>query len=352
MNKTESSSKKSGRSKALWSVAFLAIAAMSIWAVSSMTEAFSFEQLLEKLYEMPFYYILGAIFSMLGFIVFEALALLCMIRALGHSFGLRKGFSYSAADIYFSAITPSATGGQPASALFMMKDGMLGADATLSLVANLVAYTGAMVLVGIVALIVSPQSFMLFSLPSKVLVVVGYIVQIGLLFLFIMLLKKGKILYKLGAFLIKFLKKMKLIRKADKKLKKLENAIEEYSRHSVALSGKGRAWLLCFIFNVLQRLSVIGVTLFIYLGSGGNAENIGTIFSLQTQTIIGAYCIPVPGSMGVTDYMMLDGFGSVMSEESAVCLELVSRSISFYSCIIICGLAVLIKYISLRRNKK
>ncbi len=352
MNKNAPPAKKSGRSKAIWSLLFVVIAGMSIWAVSSMTEKFSFAQLLERLGEMNPIYIIGAILSMLGFIIFEALALLCLLKALGFAVGLRKGFVYSAADIYFSAITPSATGGQPASALFMMKDGISGADATLSLVANLIAYTGSIVLVGVLALIISPEALLLFSTPSKILIIIGFIFQFILLFLFIMLLKRGELLYKMGAFCIRLLKKLKLIRKTEKKLKKLESAVDEYSHHAVALSGKGKSILLCFLFNFLQRLSVIFVTLFIYLGSGGSFSQLGEIFALQSATVIGAYCIPIPGAMGVTDYLMLDGFGAIMEEEAAVCLELVSRSISFYSCIIICGLAVLIKYISLRRKKK
>ena len=351
MNKIVPPAKKSGRSKALWSLLFVVIAAMSIWAVTSMTEEFSFAQLLESLGEMNPLYILGAVLSMLGFILFESMALICLLKALGFAAGLKKGFIYSAADIYFSAITPSATGGQPASALFMMKDGISGADATLSLVANLIAYTGAIVVVGFLALIICPGALLLFSTPSRILVIVGFVVQIGLRSLFVMLLKRGELLYKMGAFLIRLLKKLKLIKKTEKKLKRLEKAVDEYSHHAVALSGKGRSIALCFLFNFLQRLSVIFVTLFIFLGSGGSVSKLGEIFTLQSATVIGAYCIPIPGAMGVTDYLMLDGFGAIMEEEAAVCLELVSRSISFYSCIIICGLAVLIKYFSSRRKK-
>ena len=54
--------------------------------------------------------------------------------------GLVRGVLYSAADIYFSAITPSATGGQPASALLMVGDGIPTAVTTVVLLLNLAMY--------------------------------------------------------------------------------------------------------------------------------------------------------------------------------------------------------------------
>ncbi len=353
MNKTHpSSGRKSGKSKIIWSIAFLFIAALSIWSVTSMMDNFSFAALFDKLAEMPLIYIIGAAISMLGFIIFEALALMMVLRALGYKRGLRKSFIYSASDIYFSAITPSATGGQPASAYFMIKDSIPGSAATLSLVVNLVAYTASMIILGLLSLIIFPQGLLVFGTPSKILIGFGYIVQLGLLISFVLLIKKGNILYKFGGFLINLLHKLRIIRKKEKLMSKLEKVVGEYDEHSKSLGGKHRPLITATVFNLLQRVSVIAVTLFIYLGSGGSASKLGEIFSLQSQTIIGAYCIPIPGAMGVTDYLMLDGFSSLMAEDAAICLELVSRSISFYSCIIICGITVLFKYVSLRRKLK
>ena len=50
--------------------------------------------------------------------------------------------------------------------------------------------------------------------------------------------------------------------------------------------------------------------------------------------------------------MLMDGFGQMMAQESAVNLELLSRSISFYSCILICGAAVLVKYLMQKVRKQ
>ena len=55
--------------------------------------------------------------------------------------------------------------------------------------------------------------------------------------------------------------------------------------------------------------------------------------------------------MGVTDYLMLDGFENLKVQNPQF-LELLSRSLSFYVCIIICGLTVLFSYIALSKRKR
>ena len=75
------------------------------------------------------------------------------------------------------------------------------------------------------------------------------------------------------------------------------------------------------------------------------------MFAMQSNVVIGAYCIPIPGSMGVTDLLMMDGFTSLMNEQTSANLELLSRAVSFYICILLCGLIVLVKYALLRLRK-
>ena len=77
----------------------------------------------------------------LGFIYFEGEAIRVIVAHMGYPAKRSHGFLYSAADVYFSAITPSASGGQPASAFFMMRDGMPGAAVMTALLVNLIMYT-------------------------------------------------------------------------------------------------------------------------------------------------------------------------------------------------------------------
>ena len=95
------------------------------------------------------------------------------------------------------------------------------------------------------------------------------------------------------------------------------------------IRGNFRPLLPALLFNVLQRLSQIAVSVFAFLATGGAPERIGTsVISLQCYVVLGSNCIPIPGAMGVSDYIMLSGLGSIgMPPEAAVSLDLLSRSV-------------------------
>lgn len=352
-----SASKKNSfslKNRIVWTVVFIIIAALSVWAVVAQSESFSFKSFAEFVKNSNPCWLISATVSMLGFIFFEAFALIYVCRAMGYKTGLRGGFVYSAADIYVSAITPSATGGQPASAYFMIKDSIPGTVVTAALICNLVMYTSAIVVMGIFAVLARPLTFFGFGTVSKILIIAGIITQLFLLMFFVMLLTKKGLMQKLCAGFVKFLGKLHIIRKVDKTLAKLQKKMDEYSEKTEHLRGKGKLLFVVFIFNLLQRLSQVAVTPLTYLASGGDLKSAFDVFVTQIYVLIGSNCVPIPGAVGVTDYLMLDGF-QMMGIENYEFLELFSRFLSFYMCIIICGITLLfscISYSDKRRKNK
>ena len=108
--------------------------------------------------------------------------------------------------------------------------------------------------------------------------------------------------------------------------------------------------------NILQRLSTIGTTLFVYLAFGGSISNINEIVNVQSMVLIGVYSIPfVPGGIGVADYILINGLDQIPDVPSPANLELVSRGISFYCCIGLSILIMIIGYIiqskKMKKNK-
>ena len=343
------------KNRIIWTVVFVIIAALSVWAVVAQSESFSPQKFAQfALNSNPFWLIL-AVLSMLGFIFFEAFALMYICRAVGYKTGLKGGFVYSAADIYVSAITPSATGGQPASAFFMMKDSIPVTLVTAALISNLVMYTSAIVVLGIFAVFANFTAFFGFSAVSKLLIVAGIAVQLALLSFFIFLLFKKGLMQAICFWFIKLLGKLRIIKKVDQKISKLQKKIDDYSKHTALLRGNKKLLLIVFLFNLLQRLSQVLVTPFTYLASGGELSKAFDVFVTQIYVLIGSNCVPIPGAVGVTDYLMLDGF-KMMGIENYEFLELFSRFLSFYMCIIICGITLIFSSISYsdkrrKRNK-
>lgn len=333
------------RKKLLWSALFVVIAVATVWAVASYSGAFSSSLFVDYVLGASKPWLGAAILSALGFIVFEAAALCLICRAFGYKVCLGRGLVYSASDIYFSAITPSASGGQPACGYFMIKDGIPGSVTTIALLINITMYSLAILVIGVFVAIVYPAVFLSLGLVSKLLIILGYIVQIALVLFFILLLVKGDLMHRICRSSLHFLCKIKLLKHEERKQQKLDKYMAEYAECSRMIKDRKGAMIGAFAFNILQRASVISVSLFVFLATGGEASKAADIWAIQSYTVIGSNAVPIPGAMGVSDYIMLDGFCKLMPYQNAVNFELLSRSLSFYVCVILCGLTVFIKYL-------
>ena len=339
------------RSRLWWSVAFIVIVAATVWTITAQYQSFSIRSFSKFIREAQFGWLLAAIAAALGFVVFEALALSTACKPFGYRVGLKNSLVYSSADIYFSAITPSATGGQPACAYFMVKNGISGTAATAILLANLIMYTLAIVSLGVIGFLLFPSVFFSFNTLSKALILFGYAAQLVLVVVFSMILLKRKIFERLCAGGIRFLCRLKILHHQEQRLQKLAQQMLEYEQSVTVLRNRKVMLVKMFLFNFLQRFSTVMVTVFVYLATGGSIANACLLFAVQIYAVIGSNCVPIPGAVGVSDYLMLNGFTAFMSTESAVYLELLSRSLSCYFCVIICGILVLCSYIAQSRRK-
>ncbi len=338
------------KSKVLWSVLFLAIVGVTIWTITYQNDAFSFEVFLRYLKGTSPGWLAAAVLCAFGFVFFEAGAIRASCRILGYSHNHRSGMVYAAADIYFSAITPSASGGQPVCAWFMMKDGIPGTVTAAALVANLMMYSFAILLIGLVVFALAFPIFMGMSVFAKVLILGGYLVQVLLAVLFLLLIKDEKLVSGISLSVIGFLGKRKLLRHAEEKKEKTRQKMEEYAACAVLFQKNKAGMLKVFFWNLLQRISYICVTMFAFLAAGGTLKSALPIWAVQGYSVIGSNCVPIPGAVGAADYLMLDGFKLFMSAQKAANLELLSRSLSFYFCMIFCGCLVLVSYLVRKRR--
>ncbi|SFC99487.1 lysylphosphatidylglycerol synthase transmembrane domain-containing protein [Butyrivibrio sp. YAB3001] len=335
----------------IWTIVSLILAVSTIRLVLKEGNNISLRELTTVISSSnKIFLILGAISSLM-YVWFEGVAICSILKSTEYRQSKVKGLLYSTSDIYFSAITPSASGGQPASAYFMIKDGIPAGIATATLILNIMMYTISILVLGIVSVIISPNAFWGFSGFARFLIYLGFTILSVLAFFFYALLKKEKLIFNPLKKMIFFLYNKKIINEKDKKLSKLEKIRNDYTVCSSLISGKKRVLVSSFIWNFIQRTSQMIVPMLIYASLGGNKVAMATVFSKQCLTTIGYNFIPIPGGMGIADYLMIDSFIEVMGEQMAYNVELISRGMTFYICVFISGITILVGYM-VRRNRK
>ncbi len=342
------------RKKVFWSLFSLLLAGLSIWAVLSQSRKWSLAGIVESLKSADPFWLLTAVLFTLLFVLLEGAALSVILKGIGYRLPYRANLLFSTSDIYFSAITPSATGGQPASAYFMIKYGVPAGAATVVLLVNLILYTLSLLILGIGSVIFHPSLFFGLRMFSRVLIVAGGIIQVGLIVTFFLLLGKGPAVFGLLRRFVRFLHRKKLIRRVDNRLRRLDTAQTEYENCAEMMKGKAPAFLRSLLWNILQRAAQMAVPMCIYLALGGRTENAGLLFASQCLVVLGYAPVPIPGAMGVADFLMVNAFsglGFILVEE-AIRLEMLSRGLTFYICVAVSGIVTLIGYTLIRKREK
>lgn len=329
---------------------FIILAILTLFAVTFGNNHFSFKEFVIFLREANHIYIVLAFFTVIIYILFEALAIRSIASSLQYKKSVRDTLVYSSADIYFSAITPSASGGQPMTAYFMYKDKIPGTIIAITLLYNLMMYSLAFLVIGIITFLINPGMYLGFNLISKLLIFIGFVIQAAIFIGFYFLLYKDQLLEKLCSFIIGLGVKIHIVKNPDKYLTKIHNVMDEYKEYAIASKEKKGIWIKALIFNILQRAANIGIALFVFLATDGKLPDLFSIWATQVYVAAGSFCVPIPGGIGVADYIMLDGYNNIMELTRAANLQLLSRSISFYCCIIICGIIILVKYIFTRKT--
>ena len=342
---------KSVIKKIFWMCFTVVLSVLTIWSILKQNESMSIGRLVDIFLQADKKWITAAMASAICYIVFEAVALCSILRGMTYKSRHFNGLIYSTADVYFSAITPSATGGQPASAFFMLRDGVPAGVTSAALILNLVMYNAAIVFLGIIAIILAPKSFFDFRTVSKIFIVLGF-VGLSLLSLFFMsVFKSGDKIFELLRRFLNFLYSKKIIHKLEHKLEKLEKIETDYGNCSQMIYGKSNILFKAFFWNVAQRASQIIVPALVYIAMGGESKLTSLLFSKQCLITIGYNYVPVPGALGIADYLMIDGFSSIMSKDLAVQLDMISRGITFYICVTISGIFTLLGYLKGRKRK-
>lgn len=339
------------RKKLAWVFIFILVAAASIWAVTSQGEDFTLASFIGYIANASPVYMTAAALSVIAYICFEAASLKCLTDVFGYKKSFKQSILYSASDIYVSAITPSASGGQPAAAYFMFKDNIPVAVSGVILLLNITVYAVSILGITLFGLIVKPEIFMGFEEIYKILIIIGFCAQSALLLLFVVVIKFEKLVEGICSFCVSLLCKIRIIKKRDKAEARIEKSLDEYRTCAKLLSDKKRVLPSVLLFNFLQRSAIICVMMFTYLAThGGDWSKAFDVWLTQAYVFLGANSIPIPGAVGVTDALILNGFRNITNQLTE--FELLGRSVSFYCCVLLCGIIMFGGYFYVNRRNK
>ena len=282
---------------------------------------------------------LGLVFLVLS-VLCEARNLGMILKLIGHRKTVKECTVYASSDLYFSAITPSATGGQPAAAYYMTKDGVPLSQSSAILVLNVSIYTLGLLVIGLLALFIRPDFYTGFDGKERLcfwlgLGFHGLLILACLLFMF----SKRTVLL-VGTLVIRLLSALHIFKDRDAKLAAYRASIANY-RACVQIIRENPAIIFRLLFySVMQRVLLMPITYLTFLACGVEIGFVDTMV-MQAYCTVGASAIPLPGAVGISETLFVDMFSAFPAFTGQTSLlmyvMILSRSVSGYLAIVFCG---------------
>lgn len=308
------------------------------------------KDILNSLKNVNLVYILLVFISTFLYILFESINVSRILNSFGYNKSIINYLKYSMIGFFFSAITPSSSGGQPMQIYYMKKDNIDISHSTLSLLVQLSNYQFSVTLIALVSLIFNFKYVKDLDAIIIFLFIIGFIINFLLFIIYSLLIFKSTFIKKITGFLIKILNKINI-----KNIKKVEERINEkiniFQEGSIYIKENKLIILKTFLTCICQILINYIVPYFIYKSFGFNENSIWLFISIQSILFICISFIPIPGSIGASEVGFLSVYKILFPITYLNSAMLLSRGINFYLFVLITGLVVAINNYKIIKSK-
>jgi uncharacterized protein (TIRG00374 family) len=277
------------------------------------------------------YVLIGAFFMFMTYIM-EAYNVRSVLVALGErKIPILKALKFTWIGFFFSAITPAATGGQPVEIYYMTKDGIKGANGTMTMLLQLIGFQVATLTYSVIFAVLNAD-----LLKDGIIwfYLLGLAINGFALIMMIFGTFSNKTAHKLLGLVIKILKRIK-VKNLEGKQKKLEEGLKQYSE-SAKFIKKNKIVFVKAILRVFVQIFIFhSIPYFIYRAFGLNELSFIRLFAMQAVLYTTVSGIPLPGSIGVSETLFLKIFGLAFGSTLLSSAMLLYRFASFYLYVII-----------------
>lgn len=254
--------------------------------------------------------------------------------------------------LYYCALTPSSTGGQPMQVVYMRRDGIPVGTATCIVSIKFVIYELSLCSLYTVGMCLRGSYFYTYHNEAFWLAVLGFVINlIAVLFIILTIVNK-KLVLKIGCGVISLLSKLRIIKKKDLAIEHFGHTIEDYHTAAAYISRHKRRAFVSYIISVLNLSFLFVIPYLIYLSFGYSANNILDVFTMEAMLFLAVSFFPLPGAAGASEGGFLLFFGPFFRAATGVAM-LMWRFLTYYMMLIVGSLIVVFdEVISLKRVKK
>lgn len=249
---------------------------------------------------------------------------------MGYKLKPLQALKYSMIGFYFSSITPSSSGGQPAQVYFMKKDNIEVGHSSLSLLVMVMFYQIAMLGSALVLFIL--QGTLIKDNFGGViyLVIYGTAVNLILIVCIGMMIFKSGWVRKAVMGLIHFLHRIKLVKSEEKWVGLADKQISEYRRGADYIKKNPKLIVKVLVMTVIQINVMYLVPFAVYKAFGLSGKSIFAMLAIQALLNIAVSSVPLPGAVGASELGFMSVFAVFFPSQLILPAMLIWRGITYY----------------------
>lgn len=322
---------------------FVVLIALTFWFVFKDQDL---SKIIGTIGETNLFFILLGLAVMFGYFLVEAWNVRTLLTSFGEKISMKQALKYTFIGFFFCSVTPGASGGQPLEIYYMSKDGIKSANATMAILIQTCGIQVAVMGLGIIFLIFSPQ---IAAGPVMSLFMLGVLINGVALVALLTAILSPKLAKKMINGILDLLKKIH-IKRFEKNRKDINAALAQYSETSAYIKSHKTEFRNALLRSTLQMLLYYLVPYFIYLSFGlGEMTALG-IVAMQSVLFIATSGLPIPGAIGASEAVFLGLYSAVYGSEHVDSALLLTRGSNFYLFVIVAMIVAILNIIRLQKQ--
>lgn len=278
---------------------------------------------------------------MLLYVVFEAESIRLLFRNFQRKVVWKRALAYTCVGFYFSAITPSATGGQPMQVYYMRRDRIELSQSSFTLMVITSFYQMVILLGGCLSVIIGHTYVGQLPVIVRWLLAIGALIN-GTCAVFLMFVFMNRYMAEsILLMIVHILHRLHIIKDENRWKQKIDISIQEYSKGGAYLKKSPMVAVKVFAYTILK---ITALNLVPYCaGRALHIQGLRAMDFIMRQSLLNlaVTIVPLPGSMGASEATFILLYRNILTATQVNLAVILSRGISFYAILLISGLTVL-----------
>lgn len=255
---------------------------------------------------------------------------------------LRHCLSVGLIGMYFSSITPAATGGQPMQVFTMKKHGVPSGITSSALAVKFFCWQCALLITG-AALWLTHAGLIEQTLGKAIWMLwLGFFLNGIAVALVILLAISRNLVRAIIIFLVNVAHKLRIVKNKERSSSRWDAALQDFHSSVDILTRHPKQFLVLFLLSVVQVTGLLSAAYFVYRGFGYSQASYHELLAIQFMLFIAASFTPLPGASGAQEGGFYLFFGKFFPSNTIFAALFVWRFITYYLSIITGFVAVAI----------